>query len=483
MKSFASCLLGMMIVLSLSAFPVEAEEDNYPEVMIILDASGSMWAKMESVTRIEAARSVLQEIVPSLPGEVKVGLTAYGHRWKGRCDDIEIVIPAGTDNRGILLEKVMNLWPRGKTPIADSVSLVVDELKGRENETSIILVSDGIENCHPAPCALVEELKQTGIKFILHVVGFAVTGEEEKQLSCLARAGGGIYYTAGNAAELLSVFKSMQQELVQKVEYEKAVTSRKKVKSGLGKLRVTFPDPGKERRTLELIRIVRKTDDKTIKTVEWPAPDTIHPLPSGEYQVVLGYANTNFQPPSEIAPVDVTIEGGETTELALGMLIFNVAETLGKIPADSVTLRSSNGKFVLHTPGRGNSAHFFTPKPLPPATYSFEYANEKIKPERAMPASGLKIEPGTETVLTLDSGFQMKKSDQSITGYDIVGGDQETVLQVRRRWDNTYPLWQAFPLGPGTYDVLVYLKGMDEPLAVGGFELRKGEIVDFDAGL
>lgn len=484
MRKGSTIITVMLLAACLLALPVPAAADNYPEVMIILDGSGSMWAQLEGKTRIETARQVLAEIVPALPAEVRVGLTAYGHREKGRCDDIEVLIPAGSTDRDLLLEKVMAISPKGKTPIADSVRMVVNDLKQKENETSIILVSDGLETCHSDPCALVRELKATGIKFILHVVGFAVTDEEDDQLSCLADAGGGVYYTAGNASELLDAFQSMQQELVRKVEYEKAATTQKKSSSGLGKLRVFYPDPNEKYKGLEMFKIVRKSDGKTIKTVEKPEADSSHPLPAGEYQVVLGYANTNYQPPSEIAPVDVIVEGGETGELALGTLIFNVAESLEKLPADFVTLRSSDGQYVVHTPSRGNRAHFFTAKPLPPGSYSFEYGNDKIEPKLAVLATQLEIQPRAETVLTLDSGFQVKKHDEPMTGFDVVSlDDEETVLQVRRRWDNTYPLWETFPLLPGSYALLVYLKGMDEPLPVGDFAISKGEVVVFDTGL
>ncbi len=60
--------------------------------------------------------------------------------------------------------------------------MVVEHLKTKENETTIILVSDGEETCHPDPCGLVKKLKATGIKFILHVVGFDVNQEQQKQL-------------------------------------------------------------------------------------------------------------------------------------------------------------------------------------------------------------------------------------------------------------------------------------------------------------
>jgi len=234
MRRRFTILMGIFLTACLFAPQILAAADNYPEVMIILDGSGSMWAELGGETRIDTAKKVLQEIVPSLPAEVKVGLTAYGHRWKGRCDDIEVLIPAGSNDRDLLLKKVMAISPKGKTPIADSIRLVVNELKQKETETSIILVSDGLETCHADPCALVRELKETGIKFILHVVGFAVTDKENEQLSCLAQAGGGIYYTAGNASELLNAFRSMQQELVQKGSTKRPPPQRRRPKADWG---------------------------------------------------------------------------------------------------------------------------------------------------------------------------------------------------------------------------------------------------------
>ena len=471
----------LFFVVCVFSLPARATTANFPEVMIILDGSGSMWGKAGGEAKIEAAKNVLKELVPSLPEEVRLGLTVYGHRWKGRCDDIEVIIPAGGNDRALLLEKVSAINPKGKTPIADSIKLVVNGLKPKENETTIILVSDGLETCNPDPCGVVRELKKTGIKFILHVVGFDVSAQEKEQFSCLAEAGGGVYYSAGNAGDLFSAFQSMQREVVKKVEVEKARTTRKKAKTGLGKLRVTYP-PGGEK-SLAYIRIVRKIDHKTLKTAENPKADSIHPLPAGEYDVNLGYANANYKKPSEIGPISVTINGGETTDLQLGALVFNVSDGLRRIPAGSVTLRDADGKFVLMTPGKDNDYYFFTTKPLPPGTYAFEY-HYKTMPEPAILARGMEIKANSETVLTIDSGIQIKKNDQPMTGFDLIDSEnRDKILQVRRRWDNDYPLWKAFPVSPGKYEVMVYLKGMDEPLPVGDVTIEKGLLLEFDTGM
>ncbi|MCP4689430.1 MAG: VWA domain-containing protein, partial [Desulfobacterales bacterium] len=77
-------------------------------------------------------------------------------------------MPAGGEDRSLLLDHVRGVNPKGKTPIADAVGMVVETLKSRENETTIVLVSDGEETCNAAPCEAIAALKASGVKFILH---------------------------------------------------------------------------------------------------------------------------------------------------------------------------------------------------------------------------------------------------------------------------------------------------------------------------
>ena len=120
-------ILNLFIIL-LGAFSLSAQAAtaNFPEVMIILDGSGSMWGQAGGESKIAAAKKVLKELLPSLPEEVRIGLTVYGHRQKGQCDDIEIIIPAVSNDRQLLLDKVQGISPKGKTPIADSMGVNQD---------------------------------------------------------------------------------------------------------------------------------------------------------------------------------------------------------------------------------------------------------------------------------------------------------------------------------------------------------------------
>ena len=185
---------------------------SHGNLIFILDASGSMWGQVEGTAKIVIAKEVLSDLIRGLPDNTIVGLVAYGHRRKGDCNDVEEIIALGPLNRKMMIAKIQQLNAKGKTPISRSVRLTAERIKHLEDETTIILISDGKETCDPDPCGLVKELKDSGIKFVMHVIGFDVTEEEKKQLECMAKEGGGKYFTADNAGE----FSAAASEVVKK---------------------------------------------------------------------------------------------------------------------------------------------------------------------------------------------------------------------------------------------------------------------------
>lgn len=190
------------VVLTLCGATLHADDAAPAPLLLIFDASGSMWGQIEGENKIVIARRVLGELVDGLPDESPVGLIAYGHRREGDCEDIETVAPLGPLDKGTLKTAVDGLNPKGKTPITKSVEQAFDALRGIDGGATVILVSDGLETCGGDPCAAVRTAKEQGIEFILHVVGFDVAGEDVSQLECAAQAGGGLFISAEDAEEL-----------------------------------------------------------------------------------------------------------------------------------------------------------------------------------------------------------------------------------------------------------------------------------------
>ena len=472
----------MMVPLVFLLIPLCAWGASMPEAMFILDASGSMAASAGGQTKMAAAQGVLAQVVPAVAPEVKIGLAAYGHRRTNDCADIEILVPPGSEDRAALLERVASMQPKGVTPIAAAVAQVAEFLKRRDAETTIVLVSDGRETCGGDPRAAVQALKDAGVKFVMHVVGFGVTAADQVELTGIAEAGGGKYFGAEDAAALLAALQAVSAEIAQKVEQAKTVVVAQA--TGLGKLRIALPESA--RPGLAGYRVVRKISDKVVKEGELPSADSTHPLMSGDYALTLLFANPNYQPPTEMAAGDFTVAKGATTEVLLGALVFNIAEELKKAPVEAILVsESGSGREVLRILPHGNDYYLFKPKALLPGAYDVAFLYRRCETPSQV-AAGLAVSAGTEAVLTLDAGIVVARPGETrVRGWDLrpaAGG--APVLSIRRGSDNEEPLWRPFPVMPGTYDLQVWVEGMDEALPAGeGLEIVAGQTVRFETGL
>lgn len=454
--------------------------ETNPGVIIILDASGSMWGTAGKETKIEAARKVLSQVVPALPEGLDVGFMAFGHRRTGDCTDMEMLVPLGSANREEILKEALAITPKGRTPLALSVELVAETLKERDAEATIIMVSDGNDTCSKDPCGMVEKLKKSGVRFVLHVVGFGVETNVQQELECMAKAGGGSYYTARDADSLLQAFAEMTKEIDEAIEIVPAEAKTVERKSALAKLRIAMPESA-----LKSVAqyVILGEDGKVIKTVEDPKADMTHALPSGNYRIVMGYANPNYKPPTEAETFSVTAEG--ETSVLYGALVFNMAEGLGEAIRDVIIYDGDGGAFSLTNKHHGNGYYLFTPKPLPGGVYDVAFAFSRNEEKPVTVARGIFVEPGKESVLELDSGIVIAQPEERIEGWDLIPVGEDTPLyEIRRGWDNAEPLWRSFPVPPGTYNLVFHVKGMEIPLPVGeNIEIRKGELVSFDSGM
>ena len=181
-------------------------------IVLVLDASGSMWGQIDGKAKIEIAKEVMAELIDEIPTNFETGLTVYGHRRKGDCKDIEMVIPVGPHKPAAMKARVQTISPKGKTPLSESVKLAAQALRYTEKRATVILVSDGLETCDIDPCALAAELAMSGEDFTLHVIGFDISKEDQGRLRCLADKTGGLFLAANNAGSLRdALFKTVEE--------------------------------------------------------------------------------------------------------------------------------------------------------------------------------------------------------------------------------------------------------------------------------
>lgn len=199
-------LISSLSLLSGLAYGVDSEDK---QTMIVFDASGSMWGQIDGQAKITTAQQVITDISGQFKSTDAIGLMAYGHRRKGDCDDIELLLPVSQNQTPALIQQVKAIKPKGKTPIGAALRMATDQLKISEQKAEVILISDGLETCQLDPCQVATEAEAMGIDFTAHVIGFGLSQDQGKQLSCVADITGGQYLAAEDAASLTSALNQV----------------------------------------------------------------------------------------------------------------------------------------------------------------------------------------------------------------------------------------------------------------------------------
>ncbi|TLP98105.1 VWA domain-containing protein [Nesterenkonia salmonea] len=185
---------------------------EHSEMILVMDASGSMNADdAGDQTRIAAAKDSLNSVVDSLEDHQHVGLRVFAGEVTDSeapeaCEDSRLVVDIDTDNRDELRSAIDDYDAVGaRTPLAHALEEAADDL-GDEGNRTIVLVSDGEENCVEDPCEAAQAIADQGIDVAIHTVGFQIEDEESEaareQLQCIAEAGGGDYFDATDAETL-----------------------------------------------------------------------------------------------------------------------------------------------------------------------------------------------------------------------------------------------------------------------------------------
>ncbi len=188
------------VLASMLATTPALADDN---VMVVFDGSNSMWGQIDGTAKIEIARGVIDNLLGDWVETRSVGLMAYGHRRRGDCTDIELLVEPGQQSRQSILTQINAITPTGKTPLTDAVEQAARTLSYTDQPATVVLISDGLESCERDPCALAEALEKGGVGFTAHVVGFGLASDEDaSSLACIAENTGGQYISATNAEEL-----------------------------------------------------------------------------------------------------------------------------------------------------------------------------------------------------------------------------------------------------------------------------------------
>lgn len=194
----------------LSAFVFTAAAQTFStstdttNIMILLDASGSMDEIIGEQTKMQVARRCLERVLQSIPPFVRLGLRVYGHqsyRIAHDCTDSKLEVAPDYHTRTQIRNKLLEITPKGYTPLAYSLQkMQYDFPEGGEN--FVICITDGKETCDGDPCAVAEYLRQSGLNVVIHVVGFRIGEADREILMCIPENSEGLYFSADDEDEL-----------------------------------------------------------------------------------------------------------------------------------------------------------------------------------------------------------------------------------------------------------------------------------------
>lgn len=179
---------------------------NDRAVEIIVDASKSMWGQIDGRSKMDIAKTTLDEVSYWLPDDLDLALRTYGSTTASEqknCADSTLLVPFGESNREYVRQAIAGLRPTGQTPIAYALQQAARDFDAMKTDRTLVLVSDGIESCGGDPVQAAYELRQQGI--VVHLIGFGLgTGADQDaaSLQAIANASGGRFVTASNAEEL-----------------------------------------------------------------------------------------------------------------------------------------------------------------------------------------------------------------------------------------------------------------------------------------
>ena len=178
----------------------------------------------------------------------------------------------------------------------------------------------------------------------------------------------------------------------------------------------------------------------------------------GARRIVLGFANSNHRPPTEVVVEEVALAAEAHRIVRLGALAFAVAEDLPDLNLAGILVRRTGGgaPLELELKDTGNTYYFFKPKPLPEGVYEVAIRYSRSTAPSVV-ATGVVVRAADTTTVRLDSGFVVKKpAGPRVEGWKVTRqGEAAPWLEVSRRSDNDEPLWRRVIAPPGTYDLVL----------------------------
>ena len=191
--------------------------DAPPNLLILLDRSGSMDDPIDGTPKWEIAVDAVTATIGDWEGAIRFGLALFSNcEAGGDCAPGAVSIECADGTTDEIVAALAAAPRCSSTPIGASLDAMVGQatIQDTERRNAILLVTDGIDSCTGDPPAGAAALLAQGISVPTYVVGFG--GEVDAgQLTATAAAGGtGDYYQADDAGGLEDALGAIAGRLV-----------------------------------------------------------------------------------------------------------------------------------------------------------------------------------------------------------------------------------------------------------------------------
>lgn len=193
------------------------------EVLFIVDFSASMSKRMGYAPKAYHAIDAIRNILDDAGHSTKIGLRVFGISDKpyvemdrdgyyinkeNVCSASSLLLPVARYNNQNISDRLSTLTPQGATPIGYSLRQAVqNDFSPNASLKHIILITDGRENCGDDPCLFIKRLMQLRNDIRIDVIGITVDENAYSQLSCIASAAKGNYYSVDDPDDFTVKFK------------------------------------------------------------------------------------------------------------------------------------------------------------------------------------------------------------------------------------------------------------------------------------
>ncbi len=205
-------------VMSTPAVPTDVLPPSSIAIEYILSAANTMMQPLDrDQSKLDAARSALSQHWQTLGPVPNLGLRAYGHRLSAAdpdsCLDTRLLAPAAQGQVSQLVALLQDVSARGMAPLSQALIEASGDplISSPESIAALILIADGADSCGEDACAVVKIHQEAGLRYPIHVIGLAMSGEPRQELVCIAEASGGTYRDAASEAEVTQALNQFAQ--------------------------------------------------------------------------------------------------------------------------------------------------------------------------------------------------------------------------------------------------------------------------------